>query len=128
MTTKILYGELITNKTIEEVKVAVKKSFQIVGGEIQDTESGIQIIKGTNQVKYAFTTMKFYALLNINQISEGKYEIACKINWTLHWFHLFMFIWGFGLIITWIYNILYFLVNPTPIYQQAIDRVKFYLE
>lgn len=128
MGTKELYSELGSNKSFEEVQEAVRKSFQIVGGEMQDSENGILIIKGTNQVKKAFSTMKFSATVDISSVSKGKYDLKCTINWLPHWFHFLMFLWGFVSVVTWIYNVLYFFVDPTLIYQRALDRVEFFLE
>ncbi len=129
MTSKTLYGELRTNKPFEEIRNAVKKSFQIVGGVIQDTPNGILILNGKLQVRYTFTAISFTATVDIRQAQEGKYDLVCTIKWQPNYFlHLIMFIWGFITLVTWLYNILYFFVNPTRIYQQAIDRVQFYLE
>jgi len=128
MGTKELYSELISNKSFEEVQEAVRKSFQIVGGEMQDSENGILIMGGTRQVKKAFSTMKFSATVDISSVSEGKYDLKCTINWFPHWFHFLMFVWGFVSVVTWIYNALYFFVDPTPVYQRALDRIEFFLE
>jgi hypothetical protein len=128
MTTKILYGELLTDKTIEEVRQAVRSSFEIVGGEIQDTPSGVLILKGTNQVPMTFTTMNFHSTVDVAPVATGKYSLVCTIKWLPHWFHIIMLVGGFAAVIPWLYNILFFFVKPVSIYKQALDRVAFYIQ
>lgn len=128
MPTRTVYNQLTTDKPFEAVRDAARQSFQIVGGEIHDTENGITIEKGTREVKMAFTTMGFSARVEIRPITEDKYDLICTIRWLPHWFNFLMFVWGFVSLFTWIYNIMYFLVNPAPNYQLALDRVEFYLE
>jgi hypothetical protein len=95
---------------------------------MQDSEDGILILGGTTEVKKAFATMKFSATVDVILVNEGKYVLKCTINWLPHWFHFLMFLWGFVSLFTWVYNVLYFFVDPTPIYQRALDRVEFFLE
>ena len=128
MSTRNLYGSLVTDKTPDEIKEAVKKSFRTVGGEIQDTPNGILITKGTQGVKNAIAAFQFTSTVDINPVGGKKYELVCKINWQPNYIvHLFCLVGGFMFLLPWIYNILYFFVNPTPAYQQAIDRVNFFL-
>ena len=128
MASKILYSELATRTSTTDIIAAAKKSFEIVGGEVTDTKNGFHIERGTNQIKYTFTAGKFSADFEVKEFTKEKKELICKIDWSPHWFHFPMFIWGFMSLVTWIYNILYLLIKPTEIYQRALDRTSFYLE
>jgi len=127
MANKYLYSELQTEKAIPEIKEAIRKSFAVVGGEIEELENGVKINKGVNQVRYAFTTMNFHATISINPVSTNKYNLECHMAWIPHWLNYLMFLWGFVTIVTWAYNVLFLLVKPTEVYKTALDRVGFYL-
>ena len=119
-----LYREITTSKPFNEVMDATEESLKRLGGVLQRTENAFNILNGKSGVSMSFVA-EINARVTVRQKSEGKYEIECNIDKrpnAFFWVCLivgFFFLWSL-----WIFNGLYFAVNPLPIYQTALDNIE----
>ena len=127
MASRTLYTQIETEKSLVEVKEAVKTAFRSVGGSIQESSTGMLIKQGVNGVSFAFTA-DVAAQINVRQVKENRFEVECLINWSMNalsWICLVVGIFIFGIL--WIVPLLYLFVKPDEAYQQALNRIYTYL-
>lgn len=124
---KTLWGHVTTTSTIEEVRETTKNCFRFLGGTIEDvskgTVKGIHIANGTQGVSFAYSA-KFDTYIVVSSPKQDTYEIEVLIKWRWNWFSWLCFLFGFELLVPWIVPILFFFINPTHSYQEAIDRIQ----
>lgn len=124
MARRTIYTQITTDRTFEEIRQVTRSTLRPVGGTMQDTPTGLEIIQGANEIRFAFAA-QFTSTVNIRQISGDKYEIECTIEWKpngLFWICLIVGIFVLGIL--WIVPLLYLFIDPVPVYQQALDRVQ----
>lgn len=128
MGSRALYAQVVTEKSPDEIKTAIKNAFRSVGGTMQETPSGIEIRQGVNGVNFAFSA-DLAAQVNVRHIKEKAYEIECAIQWKMNALSIVCLVVGyFAFGILWIVPILCLFINPENAYQQALHRVQVYLE
>jgi hypothetical protein len=123
MGSKTVFYTFDSDKPIEIVKDALKRSMMFLGGTMQDLGQMITITQGNNGVGNAFTA-ELNANVNLRCVSEKKYEVFCTIEWkpsSIVWICLVVGFFVFGIL--WIIPLLYLFVDPTTAYQQALYRV-----
>jgi hypothetical protein len=128
MGSKTLYSQVVTEKSPDEIKKAMREAFRSLGGTMQETPSGIEIKQGVNGIDFTFAA-DFTAQVNLRHVKENKYEIECQIQWKLNALSIICLAVGifvFGIL--WIVPILYLFIKPEDAYQQALHRVQTYLE
>jgi hypothetical protein len=124
-----IHQRLITDKAPDEIKEAIKLSFQSLGGTIEDTPSGIMIRNGKNGVQFGYAA-DFTAYVNLyhSKIREEEYDIECFITWGPNATTLVCAIVGiFTALFLWIVPITYMFITPDVTYMQALQRVQTYL-
>jgi hypothetical protein len=128
MGSRILYSQIVTDKSPDQIKEAIKIAFRSLGGTMLDTPTGIDIKQGTNGVSFGFAA-DLTASVNLRQVKENRYELECQLAWKLNGLSIACLVIGifvFGIL--WIVPILYLFFNPESAYQQALNRVQTYLE
>jgi hypothetical protein len=128
MGSRNLYEQVVTEKSPDEIKEAIKTAFRSVGGTMQETPSGVEIRQGVNGVSFAFSA-DFKAQVNLRQVKEKAYEIECAIQWKLNALSIICLVVGFFVFgILWIVPALFLFIRPEDAYGQALHRVQTYLE
>ena len=128
MGSRTLYAQVVTEKSPDEIKEAIKNAFRSVGGTMQETPSGIEIKQGVSGVSFAFSA-DFTAQVNLRHVKEKVYEIECAIQWKLSALSIICLVVGFFIFgILWIVPVLYLFIKPEDAYQQALHRVQTFLE
>jgi hypothetical protein len=128
MGSKTLFTQVASEKSIDDVKVALKQAFQSVGGLMIESPRGIEIKQGVNGVSFAFAA-DVSAQVNIRQVNDRLYEIECTVSWKMSALSIICLIIGlfmFGIL--WIVPLLYLFVNPEFSYQQSLQRVQTYVQ
>ena len=124
MGTKSVYGQVVTDKSFDEVKKTAASAFMMLGGTLQETPDGFQITNGANGVNFGFTA-KFTAWVRIRQVKPQQYDLECVINWSpapIVWICLVVGLFVFGIL--WLIALLYLFVNPGEAYQMALFRMQ----
>jgi hypothetical protein len=122
--TRSLYGQVVTNKSFDEVKKTAASAFMMLGGTLVETPDGFQISNGANGVNFGFTA-KFTAWVRIREVKAQHYDLECVINWSpapIVWICLVVGLFIFGIL--WLVALLYLFVNPGEAYQQALFRTQ----
>lgn len=78
MGSKTLFTQVASEKSIDDVKVALKQAFQSVGELMIESPRGIEIKQGVNGVSFAFAA-DVSAQVNIRQVNDWLYEIECTV-------------------------------------------------
>ncbi len=121
---KTIFFTLESNKSLDQVREATKKSLMLLGGTIFEQSDGFQIKQGVNGVNFAFTA-NVEAFVSVRETAPNKYELFGSINWSpnaLFWVCLVVGFFVFGIL--WIIPLLYVFVDPMPAYQQTLYRVQ----
>jgi hypothetical protein len=124
MGSKTVYYILDTDKPIEQVRDALKKSLMFLGGTTFEVGDGFQVKQGMNNVNFAFTA-NFDAQVNVRQSTANRYEIFSTINWSpngLFWACLIIGFFVFGIL--WVIPLLYLFIDPSQAYQQAFFQAQ----
>lgn len=123
MTSKTVFYIIDSEKPIEQVREALKKSLMLLGGTVFEMGDGYQVKQGVNGVNYAFTA-NFDAMISLRQSGPNRYEIFANINWSPNGLFWACFIIGFFVLgILWIIPLLYLFIDPTQAYQQSFMRI-----
>ena len=128
MGSRTLYQQIVTERSLEEVKEAVRTSFRSLGGTLIDTPGGISLKQGNQGVQFAFTA-DLMAYVNVREVKENKYELECQLKWTMNALSIICLVIGifvFGVL--WVVPLLYLFLKPDDAYQQALQRVQTFLE
>jgi len=124
MGSKTVFYTMDSDKSVEQVRDAAKKSLLFLGGTLLEQREGFQIKQGTNGVNFAFAA-NFDALINVRQSAPNKYEFFATINWSpnsVFWVCLIIGFFVFGIL--WIIPLLYLFIDPSPAYQLALFRIQ----
>jgi len=120
MGSKMVFYQLETQESLEEVKMAAIKALTPLGGQIMPYGNGLQIINGKNGVQFGWTA-DFTSTLNINEIKPGKFDLNCEISWKMNTTTIICLVVGFFVFgILWVIPILYLFVDPTRVYQNSL--------
>lgn len=128
MGTKTVMYSINTQRSLPEVKQALIRALMPLGGVVTDMGEYVQIKEGKNNVNFGFTA-NFDAMVNIRQSAPDRYDFFGTINWnpsTIFWVCLVLGFILFG--IAWIVNLLYFFIDPTAVYQQALYQTQSFLQ
>lgn len=124
MGSKTVFYTMETDKPMAQVREAIKKSLAFLGGTQFEQGDSFQVKQGTIGVNFAFAA-NFEALINMRQSAPNKYEFFGTINWSpnaLFWVCLIVGFFVLGIL--WIVPILYFFIDPSQVYQQALFRIQ----
>jgi hypothetical protein len=127
MGSKTIFHQLESDKTLDEVKMATQKSLMMMGGTVQPRGDGFQLLQANTGINFAFTA-DFDTFVSIRESKPGKFEILVNANWkpnVLFWICLIVGFFIFGIL--WIVPILYFFIDPTSAYQQALFTINNFL-
>ena len=119
-----VYRRLTTNEPPSVVFDAVEQSLHTrVGGSIERHGNTFRIRNGTINLNFAFVA-EVYAEITLTQPADGIVDIQGTITLTPNTFFWIMAITGaFCLWFLWGFNILFFVMDPRPNYQAALDRL-----
>jgi hypothetical protein len=119
-----VYKRLATTEPPNVVFDAVEQALRVtVGGSISRDANTFRIFNGTNNVNFSFVA-EVAADVALTQPAPGIVEINGTITLTPNTFFWIMGVAGFFCLwFLWIFNILYFVMDPRPQYQTALDRV-----
>lgn len=120
-----IYKRLATTAPPNVVFDAVEQALRTgVGGSISRDANTFRIFNGANNVNFSFVA-EVNAEVALTQPSAGVVEINGTITLTPNTFFWIMGIAGlFCLWFLWIFNILFFVMDPRPSYQTALERVQ----
>ncbi len=127
MGSKMVFHQIESNKPIEEIVEAATKALSPLGGQINPTVNGLQIIQGKNNIQFGFAA-DFDAILLINKSNSDKYTLNCTISWKMSTVTIACLIIGlfvFGIL--WIVPLLYLFIDPSQQYQNALMSISSYL-
>lgn len=127
MGSKLVFYQLETDKSMDEVKQAAVRAFTMLGGQVKPFGAGLQIIEGKNGVQFGFAA-DFDALFTINESKPGKYDLSCAVNWKMNTTTIICLVVGifvFGIL--WIIPLLYLFIDPSQVYQTTLMSIKSYL-
>lgn len=117
-----------TDKSLSEVKDAVKRAFVYVGGTMQDTPTGIFIDNGALGVSFS-ELADITANVWVVNLREAGYQVVCRISWRpslLNCIMIFLGLFVFG--VAWFYSLLYLFIKPEDPYLRALNTVEALLE
>jgi hypothetical protein len=119
-----VYRRLQTSAAPEVLYEAVEQSLRRnVGGTIQRYANTFRITNGTQNLNFSFVA-DLTAEVTLTQPAPGIVDLNGTITLTPNTFFWIMGIVGlFCLWFLWGFNILYFVMDPRPNYQAALDRV-----
>ncbi len=121
MGTRILYQVIETDKSPEEVRQAALASHRPIGGYQQLTSEGFNIRQGINGIGQG-SFVNLVASVSIRKAKENTYNLQTYLNWNASsqtiWF----------IFLCWPVACLYFLFDPTPNYQYALDQIRYNLD
>jgi len=123
MGSKMVYHRIQSQKTLPEVREAVKRSLMFLGGSVFDAGNGFRLTQGTNGVNFAFAA-NFDALVDIRESQPGNYDITANVTWSPNAVFWIGLVSGFFLVIPWIVPILFLFIDPTSAYQQAFFQAQ----
>ncbi|MDK2980370.1 MAG: hypothetical protein PWQ55_717 [Chloroflexota bacterium] len=127
MGSKIVFYQIETEKSVEEIRDAAQKAFYSLGGQTTPLGTGLQIIQGKNNVQFGFAA-DFDAIFSINTVGPKKYSLNCTINWKMSGATIACLIIGFFVFgILWIVPLLYLFIDPSQQYQNALMSINSYL-
>ena len=120
-----VYRRFATNEPPEVVYAAVEQSLRLhVGGSIERYGNTFRIRNGTNNVNFAFVA-DVNAEVVLTQPAPGIVDVSGTITATPNAFFWIMGVTGlFCLWFLWGFNVLFFVLDPRPNYQNALDRVQ----
>jgi hypothetical protein len=127
MGSKTVYYTLETDQPLDLVTEAAGRALTMVGGTIVPIAGGYEITQGVNGVNFAFTA-DFKAYVQVRAIDQRRYEVIANINWSpnaVFWVCLVVGVCVVGLL--WIVSLLYFFIDPSSTYQQALYSIPNYL-
>jgi hypothetical protein len=121
-----VYRRLTTSEPPEVVFNAVEQSLRsTVGGSVERHGNTFLVRNGTANVNFSFMA-DVYAEVSLTQPVPGIVDVQGTITLTPNTFFWIMAVTGaFCLWFLWGFNILYFVMDPRPTYQSALDRVRF---
>ncbi|MCX5661019.1 MAG: hypothetical protein NTW19_15125 [Planctomycetota bacterium] len=119
------YRRVQTDQPFEEVMKATEEALRRVGGRVDRVGHTIKIQNGDAGNLGFMATADAYAV--VKPEANSTYQITCDITvrpGTLFWVCA---IGGlFCLWPLWVVNLLYFVNDPAPAYQRALDQVVFF--
>ncbi len=120
-----IYRRLTTTESPNVVFDAVEQSLrQTVGGSIERHGNTFRVRNGTMNLNFAFVA-EVYAEISLTQPAPGFVDIQGTVTLTPNAFFWIMGITGlFCLWFLWGFNVLFFVMDPRPNYQLALDRVR----
>ena len=121
-----VYRRIHTTEPPETVFTAVENSFRVtVGGAIERHGNMFRIRNGTHNLNFAFVA-EVNAEITLTQPAPGLVDVYGTITLSPNAFFWIMGIAGlFCLWFLWVFNVFYFVMDPRPNYQTALDRVQF---
>lgn len=126
--TKTVYVGFTTDRDREDIKDATKKVLYSLGGNIRDTRHGFEIDQGSKGINFAFAA-DFHSTIDIKEKRPGSYEIGATVSYKPSMLTWLCFVLGwFFLWFLWFVPLVYFFINPTEAYQQALNRIESELE
>jgi hypothetical protein len=102
---------------------AAADALRRVGGAMQRGPDALNIINGANGVNMAFTA-ELTARITARARPDGSFEVECSISQrpsTLFW--VCLVVGFFCMQPLWVVCLLYFMVDPLPVYQMALDSI-----
>ncbi|HET8773365.1 MAG TPA: hypothetical protein VFP80_06230, partial [Thermoanaerobaculia bacterium] len=114
-----------TDEPPEVVFAAVEQSLRLhVGGSIERHGNAFRVRNGTMNLNFAFVA-EVNAEIALGQPAPGFVDVQGTVTLSPNTFFWIMAITGlFCLWFLWGFNVLYFVMDPRPNYQAALDRVQ----
>ena len=119
------FRRITTDRPYAEVFEATEDALRRVGGVLYRSGDGFTIQNGNAGISMAFTA-DIYATVTVRQREQYIFEINCSITVkpnTMFWVcgvGGFLCLWPL-----WIVNVFYFMIDPLPTYQRALDQIQF---
>lgn len=123
-----LSKSILTTKSPAEIMAAAAVAFRRVGGQMQEHGSSLTIRDGFAGVQFSFVC-DGKSEVQVQQREGDRYDVEVKIkiepNST---FWVCAVVGFFCLGFMWVANVLYFVLDPTSPYQDALDQLQSDLE
>jgi hypothetical protein len=126
MASKTFVTRIHTDQAVVAVQDATIATLRTLGGSIQQNGIGFELTQASQGVTFAFIA-NFTTLVTIRSLHRDTYEVECIVQWSPNWlFWLCVILGVFAFGVLWVIPILYFFIDPTDIYQQALYRIQGY--
>lgn len=119
------YRRLHTDEPSEVVFAAVEESLRLtVGGSIERFGNVLKVKNGSANLNFAFVA-EIHADVVLTQPAPGLVDVQATITLNPNAFFWICAVVGlFCLWFLWVFNLFYFVMDPRPNYQTALDRVQ----
>ena len=115
-----LHTSAPANVTFDRVEQSLRLN---VGGTITRYANTLRVVNGTQNVNFAFVA-EMTAEISMTQPAPGIVDVHGTITITPNTFFWIMAIVGlFCLWFLWVFNLFFFIMDPRPSYQAALDRI-----
>jgi hypothetical protein len=121
-----VYRRITTSEPPDVVYSAVEQSLRMtVGGSVMREGNTFRVVNGKNNLNFGFVA-EISAQIALTQPAPGTIDIAGTVTLSPNAFFWICAIAGFFCLwFLWVFNIFYFVMDPRPNYQSALDRVQF---
>ena len=119
-----VYRRITIGQSPDQVFAAVEQSLRsTVGGSTQRVENSFHVQNGTNNLNFAFVG-DLSAVVTLTEPSEGIIDINATITLKPNTVFWVCAVGGiFCLMFMWFVNLMYFILDPRPNYQMALDQI-----
>ncbi|HEX2832834.1 MAG TPA: hypothetical protein VHW00_07455 [Thermoanaerobaculia bacterium] len=119
-----IYRRLVTNESADVVYAALEHSLRMtVGGSVHREGNTIWVVNGKTNVNFGFVA-EIRAQITLTQPEPGIVDISGVIRLSPNSFFWICAVAGFFCLwFLWVFNIFYFVMDPRPHYQTALDRM-----
>lgn len=120
----IAFRRIRTTQPLEVVLQATEDAMRRLGGMLYRSGELITVQGGSSGVGTAFAS-DINATVSVRVKEPGEYEISCLITVTPNTLFWVCGIAGFFCLQPlWIVSLFYFIVDPQPTYQRALDQIE----
>lgn len=124
MGSKSLSYTVTSNKKLDEIVLDVKSSFRPLGGVMRDFgTNGIEISGGKEGITFGFL-YDIDSMIKIVDLGNNKFDIQCNINWKPNMIFWVCLIAGLFVLVTWIANIAYAVMDPSKKYMETLYKLQ----
>ena len=120
----LAFRRIVTNRPLADVLQATEDALRRVGGIQVRSSDGFTIQGGTAGVSNAMSA-DISAIVTIRPREPNTFEINCAITAKPNTMFWVCAIAGFFCLMPlWIVNLFYFMMDPLPPYQRALDQIE----
>lgn len=120
MGSKVLFTQVHTNASLEQVIGSLSQTVTPLGGIVTKLNNTLQINGGKEGVQFGFAA-DFDSQTIVQQTEANSYNITMNIHWKMNTLTIICLIVGFFVFgILWIIPLLYMFIDPTTAYNNSL--------